>query len=303
MSETSIPHNPTEARASHLESLFWRRALLWGLRAFPHRVRQASIPLWAAFFYAQVPHGRRALESNLGRLLEVGSPGRELWAFRTFTNYCRCIANSYGHLLGQELELSRPISGLSNLRAALAHGRGAVLATGHLGNWHLGPHFLRDDGLPPVTVVMHQEPDSRTQQLEQRVRDSRMTVVYSGRDPMVSLSLRGVLARGELVAFQMDRGPGDGASGIRVPCAGGEVTFAAGPALLARVCDAPVVPAFFPLEGDGVRTILEPPVWAPRSADRRRDMYELTARLAGVYERMIRRYPDQWFTFYDFWGA
>jgi Kdo2-lipid IVA lauroyltransferase/acyltransferase len=294
------PRTPAEARRSHLESEAWRRLLVWGLRTVPPSVRRVSMPLWSAFFYAQVPHVRRGIERNLARLLGLRAPRLQLAAFRTFTNYCRCVANAYCLHAGLPLRVRAAIPELTALRDALRAGRGAVLATGHLGNWHLGPYLLGQHGLPPLTVVMHQEPDAGAQRLEETLRDQRMRVLYSGQSPLIGLELRAALGRGELVGLQMDR-PSLG-GGQRVWCAGGQALFARGPALLARTCDAPVVPVFFPLDGAGVRILVEPPLWSRQSADRDADLTELTARLAAIYARCVYQHPDQWFNFYDFWS-
>lgn len=256
------------------------------------------MPIWSAFFYMQVPHIRRAIERNLSRLLGLTSPQKQVMAFRTFTNYCQCIANAYSVHAGAELDIPCRLTGVEHLRESLSPEQGVILATGHLGNWHLGPYYLAKHGLPPVTVVMNQEPNQGTQRIEEANRDQQMRVVYSNDSPLLSLSLRAALQRGELVAFQMDR---PAAGGIQVPCADQLATFAVGPALLARTCEVPVLPVFFPVEGRTVRIILETPLWIGRTADRARDMRELTEALARVYERMIRRYPDQWFNFYEFW--
>ena len=296
---SGIPHNPAEARQSHLESEFWRKTLQRGLRLIPPALQRASMPLWSGFFYLQVPHVRRAIHANLRHLHELSSPGRELMAFRTFTNYCRCIAQAYRFYAGGELDLEAEVIGMENMRRALDSGEGAVLATGHLGNWQLGPLFLSRHGFPPVTVVMEAEPDAAVQRMEQASRDQQMHVVYPRQSPLLSLQLRGALRRGELVGFQMDRPLDD--RGLRVPCAGGMASFAPGPALLSRVCQVPVVPVFFPLAGRKLRIIIEPPQWAHRTADRDADLLELTSRLAVIYGRQVRRYTDQWFNFYDFW--
>jgi len=299
MSSSSIPHTPGEARQSHLESLFWRNTQTWGLRTIPPAVQRASMPLWSGFFYLQVPHVRRAIHANLRRLHGMSSPRRDLVAFRTFTNYCQCIAHAYGFFAGGELDLEAEVSGMENLRRALEGGQGAVLATGHLGNWHLGPYFLSRHGFPPVTVVMEAEPDAAVQRMEQGSRDRQMRVVYPRQSPLLSLQLRSALRRGELIGFQMDRPLDD--RGISVPCAGGKASFAPGPALLSRVCEVPVVPVFFPLTGGKIRIVIEAPQWAHRTADRDADLHELTSRLAATYGRLIRRHSDQWFNFYDFW--
>jgi Kdo2-lipid IVA lauroyltransferase/acyltransferase len=312
--ESWVPKTPGEARRSHLESAFWRRFLIWGLRNVPMRLQDASMPLWSGFFYLQVPHIRRAIELNLRRLASAGGARRQLLAFRTFTNYCHCIARAYRLHAGAELSLPVETRGLEHLQAALAGGSGVILATGHLGSWQLGPYLLAEHRLPPVLVVMNQEPDRGAQQVEAGLRDQRFRIVYSNHSPMLGLELRAALGRGELVGLQMDRSPNAGEAaargrrasasegGLRVRCAGGEALFAAGPAQLARSCSAPVVPVFFPMEGGKVRIQLEEPLWSKRTADRQADLVELTQRLADVYGRMIQTYPDQWFNFYDFWG-
>jgi len=296
-----IPSTPEQARRSHLESPFWRRVLIGGLRTIPRPVQHATMPLWSALFYLQVPHVRRAIESNLSRLLGRGSVHTQLLAFRTFTNYCQSIANAYLPYLGLDPGLDVQLQGEAQLRDILRPDRGAILATGHLGNWQLGPLYLDQHGFPPVTVVMTEEPDQDTQRMVSAIRDHNTHVVYPGRSPLLSLELRAHLQRGELIAFQMDRPSAD--AGLQVPFAGGVATFAAGPAVLARVCDAPVVPVFFPVEHQRLRIVVHPPLWAPHTAHREQDVMDATVALARVYETVIRRHPDQWYNFYDFWAA
>ncbi len=297
---SDIPHTPAEARKSHLESVFWRKTLRWGLRTIPPRVERASLPLWSGLFYLQVPHIRRAIHANLRRLHGLRSPRRDVMAFRTFTNYCGCVAQAYRFYLGADPNIEVEVVGLENMERALGGGEGAVVATGHIGNWQLGPHFLSQHGFPPVTVVMEAEPNAGVQRMEQASRDRKMRVVYPRESPLLSLELRTALRRGELIGFQMDRALDD--RGLRVPCAGGMATFAPGPALFSRVCQVPVVPVFFPLVRGKLQILIEPPLWARRTADRDADMLELTTRLATVYGRLVQRHSDQWFNFYDFWA-
>jgi KDO2-lipid IV(A) lauroyltransferase len=220
-------------------------------------------------------------------------------AFRTFNNYCHCIANAYRYFAGGPLLLQAEIQGREYMAQALAGGGGAILATGHVGNWHLGPHFLAQHGFPQVTVVMEQEPDPQVQQLEASLRDSRLRVVYPRQSPLLSLDLRAALNRGELLGFQMDRPLKN--RGVRVPVADGHTTFAAGPALLARTCEVPVVPVFFPLHQGKLVVQVHPPMRARRTSDRDADLLELTTRMAAIYTGIIRRYPEQWFNFFSFW--
>lgn len=295
-----VPATPGEARRSHLESVFWRRALVWGITNVPPRLQDASMPLWSAFFYAQVPHIRRAIRLNLGLILGLRSPALHAAAFRTFTNYCRCVAHGYRLHVGGHLDLPVEISGMDRLRGLLSEGRGVILATGHLGNWQVGPYLLAEHRLPPVTVVMTEEPDPGSQRIDAGLRDQRQRVVYVGQSPLLSLDLRAALRRGELVGMQMDRPPR--ARGIRVRCAGGEARFSVGPAQLAWSSGAPILPVFFPLDGAGVRILVEEPLWPRCDGEREAAVAELSGGLASVYGSVLRRYPEQLFNFYDFWG-
>jgi KDO2-lipid IV(A) lauroyltransferase len=301
-SRPAVPSTPLEARRSHLESAGWRRALIWGLRNVPLPLQELTLPLWAAFFYAQVPEVRRALELNLRRLTGARPPSLELAAFRTFLNYCRCIANAYRVHAGAPLALPARTAGLEHLERALADGGGAILATAHLGNWHLGPYYLAERALPPITVVMSEEPDRGAQQIDAGLRDDRMRVLYSGDSPLLGLELRARLRRGELVGLQMDR-PGAG-NGVRVRCgAHGTARFASGPAQLAWSSGAPVLPVFFPLEGGALSIRIEPPLRSGEGEQREAAVARITAELAAIYAREIERYPEQWFNFFDFFGG
>jgi lauroyl/myristoyl acyltransferase len=297
---SSIPKSPSEARISHLESAHWRKALFWGLRHIPVSIRQVTMPGWSIFFFLQVPHIRRAIDRNLSHLCHESLARRQIMAFFTFHNYCQCIANAYSVHAGADLKISVEVSGLSQLKDLLARGQGAVIATGHIGNWHLGPYLLAKHGLPPITVVMSEEPNQGAQRIDASFRDKRLNIVYPERDPLLSLSLRAALSRGELVGLQMDRPATK--NGLQVSCAGGMARFAAGPALLARSCDAPVVPIFFPLTPSGIQIVISPPLWVKKTDDRERDVLDLTQRLAQVYGDQIRRFPEQWFNFYSFWS-
>jgi KDO2-lipid IV(A) lauroyltransferase len=46
----------------------------------------------------------------------------------------------------------------------------------------------------------------------------------------------------------------------------------------------------------------EEPIEVPHTRDRAADVGRATAALVAVYERYVRRWPEQWFNFFDFWG-
>jgi len=69
-----------------------------------------------------------------------------------------------------------------------------------------------------------------------------------------------------------------------------------GPVLLAMAARAPIIPAFSVMEGPGrYRGIIESPLELRYGPDRREALQHNLLQVAKVFERYIRRYPDQWY--------
>jgi KDO2-lipid IV(A) lauroyltransferase len=59
---------------------------------------------------------------------------------------------------------------------------------------------------------------------------------------------------------------------------------------------APIVPAFSIMEAPGrYRGVVEPPLDLKYGPDRREALKHNLRQVAAVFERYIRRYPDQWY--------
>jgi KDO2-lipid IV(A) lauroyltransferase len=278
----------------------YRRIFLWGIRNIPQPLQRASMPLWASIFYALVPSARRAIMGNLEQV--VGRDHLHRHAFRLFVQYAQSITNMYALHLGQQVPVETEFHGREHLLGVQARGLGAVVVTGHLGAWQLAPFLLEGKGLPPLTMAMAEEGNSRLAAFEERFR-ARFRIVYTTASPFSSLELAAVLRRGELVGMQLDRHLGG--PHVVVPFCGRPAPFPLGPATLARASGCPIVPMFVVADAARRRCTfhVEEPIAVARTRDRAADVRSATERAVAVYERYVRRYPEQWFNFYDFWGA
>lgn len=296
--------DPTGLAHRHrYETPFWRRVFLGGVKYIPQPLQIASMPMWAGIFYALVPSARRNVEANLDRVLgPAPQTSRSLRSFRVFVNYAQSITNMYALYLGQRLPVEPILSevGRAVLRRALAPGRGAILLTGHLGFWSLGPFMMERFGLGVPVLAMAEEPNAELQRFEEQFR-RKWRIVYTTGSPFAGLELAGLLRRGEMVAMQFDRHVGEACA--LVPFLGEAAPFPLGPATLARATGAPLVPVFMVREGlRGFRVTVENPVEVSRTADRADDIRQATERVVSVYQDYVRRYPYQWFNFHDFWA-
>jgi lauroyl/myristoyl acyltransferase len=187
-----------------------------------------------------------------------------------------------------------------HLDAAVAGGRGVILALPHVGGWEHAGAWLAGQGLPPTVVVEPVEPPELFEWFADVRRRLGMTVVPLGPDagPAVMRALRA----GGVICLLCDRDlAGDG---IPVEFFGEETTLPAGPATLALRTGAPIVPAAVYFGPDGRHdAVVLPPVPAEREGRLRDDVRRVTQDLARQFEDLIRVAPEQWHLLQPNWPS
>jgi KDO2-lipid IV(A) lauroyltransferase len=182
-------------------------------------------------------------------------------------------------------------------RAALARGRGVVVAASHTGNWDLAACAVaRDVELLVVTKRLHVRWLDRFWQRTRAAQGVRLA------DPSGALKrARETLARGGAVAMMIDQVPSAAKHGIVVEFLGRPALVDRAAATLAARAGAPLVLAASRREPGGehvlhVLGVLLPPTRAPRAWI---DMATVTATRA--LDRFVREHPSQWLWLHRRW--
>jgi len=190
-----------------------------------------------------------------------------------------------------------------DLGEALREGCGAVVVTGHFGNWDIAAKTLRDCGRP-VNIVMAHEVNATTREYVRQTRERvGVRVIYSDSSVYSSVNMIRALQRNEVVALQLDRSVA--AAGTRlVPFFGAPAPFPLGPFVLARLARAPIIPVFIPRLGTrhyAIRVLGR--FHLPREARDGPALDRVMADVVHVFEDIVREFPQQWFQFTPFWPA
>lgn len=281
---------------------------LFFIKLFTILVPRRLFPLftffWGGLFYLLLADKRRAVRSNLR--VVTGRSDVETLVFSTFRLFGRnwCDVMLMMRLRGEKLQamIGRRSSG-APLENALAAGNGAILVSPHLGNWELGGLGLADLGYT-VNVLTFREQDEKVNEMRELVRGERgIRFIYVDRDdtsPLAIIEAVNALRRNEVLALLGER---DGSSHtIRMDLFGKPVNIPVGPAYLALASGAPVIPVFVPLENGNYSTLMDEAIYFSGGHGQHDEVIrEGMERLVSVFERYIRRYPDQWYNFYDFW--
>ncbi len=234
------------------------------------------------------------VRGNLARAFPASSQGeRARLARKIFRNYARYLVD-YGRFRWQPatgLEAVIPVlEGGEHIDQAFEAGRGVILVTGHIGNWELGGLSFRNRGWK-VNVVTLPDGSRQIDAIRSRYRGqySIATILLDG-SPFASLEMAAALKRGEMLAMLVDRwGKADG---VAAPFLGGTQYLPRGPFVLSRATGAPILPAFVVRDGASYRGIIDPSFVVAGE-----DFEPYASRICQALERLIRRYPDQWYNF------
>lgn len=198
-----------------------------------------------------------------------------------------------------EVEKLCSAEGFEHLEGALAAGRGAVLITGHCGNWEMLNARLGVGGIP-MTIAVREVYDPRINQLATALRARFGTeVVFRGKE--AGQLLNDGLARNRVLGLLIDQDIRN-VPGIFVPFFGRPAWTPSGAAMLALRKGVPVVPAFIHRRPDGGHHVtVHPPLDPPAGASLRERIERLTAAATAAIEDQIRTHPDQWVWMHRRW--
>ena len=263
----------------------------------------ALIPV--VWYFWTKPEGRRAAAILFRRLGKKGGTLTRLrFGFSQARMFSKIILdNMYLGLFGKDRFVLRE-EGTDTLRSLLAEGKGLVLLSAHMGNWHLAVNFLSNTKTR-VHLVMD---DVRQEEVRRRMDAAKavsehLTVHGAEAGPGLAFELSAALRRGEAVIIAGDR-IGDRGRRTRISFLGEEAWFPTAALNLAAAVGAPVCTALSFREGSrkyvcyGVGPLSIPPEAASR---RDAKVQAMLREFVHALETYVRKYPEQWFNFYDFW--
>jgi KDO2-lipid IV(A) lauroyltransferase len=181
------------------------------------------------------------------------------------------------------------------LREVLKEGKGALLVTGHFGNWEIIAGALQGAGIPlsGYAGAQHNPIVNRWINFNRR---------RAGNLPIHKDDVKGLLTalkRNRVMAMVMDQH--DSEKRYYVSYFGHPVSAAPGPATLARRTGAPVVFCTCTRGADGRYVFRARRLSVPPQEDRDLDVLSLTQAIFDELERAVREEPGQYFWMHRRW--
>lgn len=190
-----------------------------------------------------------------------------------------------------------------NHLAAMTNG--GFMISAHIGNWEMAGK-KSDRISKTMNLLMLDEEHRRIKDYLDAVMKERNIRIIPLKDDLSHLIEIGkVLERGELVAIHGDRYR-DGMKTVTVDLMGRPARLPEGPFYLALRMGAPVSFAFAMKAGKKHYHFhaTPPKVYAPPKGKRIKSehLLPMVHDYTEAVEAMLKKYPEQWFNYYDFWG-
>ncbi|MGZ3621361.1 MAG: lysophospholipid acyltransferase family protein [Candidatus Binataceae bacterium] len=272
---------------------YWlARFVLATLSSTSLRTANALARVYVRLLDLALPRLRRTALKNLEM---AGFAGRERITTGVFNSIARLVVSfaRFPKITRENIHAWIRYEGLENFEQARSHGKGVLVATGHLGNWELSA-FAHAYLTSPMHIVVRPIDNSRIDALVESRRELSGNRAIAKKD-----AARGILralAAGEAVGVLIDQNTtvdqGVWIDFFSVPACAGSAFVK-----LAHHSGAPVIPGYAVWSDKENRYVLHFEPAVEITGDIEQDTRRVHARL----EAAIRKYPDQWLWIHRRW--
>lgn len=271
------------------------------VRLLPLRAASAFGALAGRLAYWILPHERHKALTHLKWVFEKEKTQTEIYqmARDNFANLGRNLGEwlKMPALSDEEIRARVVPENFDRIKKALQKGKGAILLTGHFGNWEWLAAYVSSLGYRGVVLArkIHFEPYNR---LLVRLRRSHgVETFFRNKSPKPILK---ELAQNHLLGILPDQDV-DKINGIFIPFLGREAYTPTAPVAIARASGAALIPVFLVRNGQKFHLRVEEPIPVERSQNKEADLYRHTLEWNSVLERYVRQYPDHWVWMHRRW--
>ena len=176
--------------------------------------------------------------------------------------------------------------------------RGAILLGAHIGNWEIAGHFMTQYDTVVNILMYDGESENIKQYLDSVTGGKKFNVIAIKNNLSHVYLMSEALMRGETICMHADRFL-QGNRTKAVPFLGAEARFPLGPFQLIKSLKAPYTFVY------GVKTGAMHYDFFARPVREVKDFENADAMLIDYVqdlEQMVKKYPSQWFNYYDFWA-
>jgi lauroyl/myristoyl acyltransferase len=186
------------------------------------------------------------------------------------------------------------------IEECVSQGQGVVFVSAHFGSWEALLQAMAWRGLP-ITGVQRQHNNPLIHEMITNYRQTHGIEIidFHRRRPESFRECLGALKKGRVLAVLADVVPKT--RFVELDFLGKKFGAPMGPALMAQMTGAALIPGYNIREGDSYRFVMCDELTWPNGKAQRDDVPEMTALLMGSLQKFILEHPDHWIWYLRRW--
>jgi len=218
--------------------------------------------------------------------------------YLNYFTFGQTIIDKIAILAGLEEKFTYEFDGVESLHKLLDEQQSGILISAHIGNFEIAEPFFRkiDIDLKISTVTTDMEHSVIKEYLESISKNKPSNqFIYVKEDMSHIFKINDAIGDNKIVCFTGDR-YFEGVRSLKGTLLGAEATFPAGPFFIASRLKVPVLFVYVMKESR-----LHYHLYAQVAEVKSRDAQALLDAYTENMEQMLRKYPLQWFNYFNFW--
>ncbi len=225
--------------------------------------------------------------------------------YKNYYIFGQTILDKVALLAGVKTKFTINHDGGTNLDKIAEMGKGGILISAHIGNWEIAGQLLNRLNTT-FNILMYENESANLKQYMDGVQKKKNVKIIAIKDGEMGhlIELHNAFSNNELVVMHGDRFR-DGVQTLEASFLGKTAKFPAGPFIMAAKFGVPLSVVFAVKEtSTHYHFFASDPIMVKRSRDPKQTelaVQELLQKYLAEVEKMVLRYPEQWFNYYAFW--
>lgn len=227
-------------------------------------------------------------------------PWKSFWS--VYVNHFRfgqVVLDRFGAYAGKQYHFLN--DGQERMNELETHPEGFMMLSSHVGHYEMAGYTLKPKRKKINALVYAGETATVMENRQRILSQNNMNMITVKEDLSHLFALNAALDNGDIVSMPADRIFGSQKS-VECQFFGVKANFPLGGFAMAVQKDVPVLAVFVMKESMKTYHSYVKEIKCDRQASKREQMTQLAQSFAEQLESIVRRYPTQWFNYFDFWA-
>ncbi|CAM1349472.1 LpxL/LpxP family acyltransferase [Tenacibaculum halocynthiae] len=280
------------------------RGTVLGYKIFVYSIKKLGVStaylllyFVAAYFFVFSRKSTKVIFAYFNRRHQFSKTLSFVKVYKSYFKFGQILIDKIAISSGLRNKFTYEFDGIENLRTLLKEKKGGVLISAHVGNFEIAQYFLNEleEKAEISLLTTDLERKAIKEYLDSVTVKSDISFIIIKDDLSHIFEINAALAKNQLVCVTGDRYV-EGTKFLESDFLGKKAKFPAGPFLIASRLKVPVVFVYVMKENKKHYHL-----FARTTQVKHRDSLGLLNTYTKNLEMIVKRYPLQWFNYFDFW--